>query len=173
MTKKSEGRKLRDRHKAEQDTTLDATWNEVMDMYRSNHNLISSHAVISQTLLQNRELIAALPNIVTFEANIVSLTRDLDELKGELLAIHSSHADKSGAAKPGEDFMNALNIMNAYQLWCEKYNGVVLPTVNEIIGNITVAEQRLLEKKNALDVNVITDVEVKDVPVETTENATA
>ena len=179
MTKKSDARLRRDRiagntgkvekqkqKEAKQHLQNNKCWDELNAMYDQMRQLLGKHAHLS-VLAQNKPLIAAIVDKPTLAANIRILGNDLKVLSDELGRIHSFHADKKGGADDPDEFMSTIGIFEQYNLFMERHEAVVMPTVFHIVEQFDQAE-KLLQAASRVDTSlkdpkVISDVEFTEV----------
>lgn len=120
-------------------------WDELEGIYQSCAAALIQHTVISQ-LASDHELLMCLDNPTLVAQNIRSLGQDLRTMEQELQTIHAQHAGKALGAQDGDEMMLAFTISEQYHLFMERHNGVLMPTVYEILEHFSAAEQ----KRNAL-----------------------
>ena len=176
MTKKSAARLMKDAAKAEanrrnkEGQPENTCWTDLENIYMNTVALLSSHTRLA-SLAQDKELIGYVADKVTLIGLIKSLSSDLNTMSGELKQIHDQHAGKTGGGVDGDEVMESITIYEQYNLFMERHDGVIMPTVYHITELFESAEKsRTAARKAAeaeasvLDPNVTTDVDFKEVP---------
>jgi hypothetical protein len=134
MTKKSSARLERDERskQLEIERKNNKAWDDL--------NVIYSKC-INQIFTVNNQIfeLYKIPNIVYFLENpnsttdlIRCLESDLQVMKSDLEKIKDNHSSKTGGWKEDEDFMNCLEVFEAYRAWETKFDGVIMPTVTNL-----------------------------------------
>jgi hypothetical protein len=93
---------------------------------------------------------------------INTFTNDLHVFTEQLLSIKQRHEGLTGVVKDGDELSHCLSIYNDYVIWEERVRAISFPimlTVTEYMGEWT---NKIQEREKA-DVNVITDVEAKEI----------
>ena len=173
MTKKSVARQARDaveqkNKRAKAQLKDNNCWGDLNEIYIYNMKLLMAHTELAQ-VAQDKQLLECIPDKATIVDLIRGLARDTVALSGELRDIYSNHGDKTGGSQDPNEVMRSIQIAEHYNLWVERYNAVIMPTVYQITEQLGQAEKILNQKRadaaaaDAIDPNVITDVEVKEV----------
>jgi len=173
MTKKSSARLARDAMEKKKERSKielkdNNCWGDLNDIYQKNGQMLMAHTALA-SVAQDKELLECIPDKATIVDLIRGLARDTVQLSVELKEIYSNHADKTGGSQDANEVMRSIQIAEHYNLWVERYSAVIMPTVYQITEQLGQAETILNEKRaaaaeaDALNPNVITDVEVKDV----------
>lgn len=167
MTKKSAGRLARDAAEGRQKDQLanNHCWDDLNDIHESCVRLLSEHTHLAG-YAQNKELINEVQDKETLSTNIRLLASDLQKLNGELGEIHAQHAGKTGGDQDPDVVFNTIEIYERYNLFMERHQAVVMPTVYHIIEQFTEAEKSLAAKHRAAQeqaVDVVTDVNFTEV----------
>lgn len=124
-----------------------------------------------QTLSSDPALITKVADQNLLAQNINLLKRDITSHIQRLEAIHAMHAGKRGSTVSPDDHALVIQINGRYADENEIYESTILPTVGHILEQVGAAEALLeLERKGeitlqdpkATDVNVVTDVPVKE-----------
>lgn len=107
---------------------------------------------------------------------VVSINRDISTQLTMLENTYNSHKDRSGAITDPDDMLRLLAVSEAYESIGSVFNSLIVPVsaeIMEIIGVydevVELAKQEQAAEAQAqeaavLDPNVITDVEVREVP---------
>ena len=170
MTKKSSARLMRD---AEQKQSKDymrvnKCWDELNEMYVQMTQLLGQHSALA-VFGSNVELVAMVADKETLSTNFGILANDLTTMNSELTQIHNQHANMTGGAIDPNVLMQTISIFEQYNLFMERHDAVVMPTVYHIIEQLDRAERKLIEVGKIADdltnVNVISDVEYVESPV--------
>jgi hypothetical protein len=62
----------------------------------------------------------------------------------ELEDLNKLHADKTGSVNDISELPEAIRVFEAYSFFTERHEGVVMPTVEEIIEIVQIAEDRMI-----------------------------
>jgi hypothetical protein len=171
MTKKSQGRVMRDTVKKEfgQELVTNNNWGQLQSRYDECRNLMLMHLGIGN-ILENPDIRAAITpeQDKLLSNNIRILTRDLQERAEELKRIYAIHSDKNGNADEN-DIMLSFEVMEKYTQWLALIETVVQPTVAHIleitseIEKAVAQQQALTAAQDPADTGPI-DVEYTDTP---------
>lgn len=134
-----------------------------------------------QMATQTPERRALIKDQGTLAKNIKVITKDVLHCQSQLLAIKEKHAGKTGAATTAEDIIQVMEIGELYRVAMCLYNDNVMPLIThalELLGDDEVATKDAIMEQaaqadnlerlvpsptdDATDVNVITDVVVKE-----------
>ena len=166
MTKKSQGRLLRDKIKNDfaNEFSQNRNWDEVYERHQECQQLLAMHLGVAN-ILDNPEIQSVIQPSEhrTLVDNIQLLTKDLRERINELNLIYAIHSDKRGAATE-DNIMLSFEVMEKYTAWLSLMQTNVQPTWNHILEITSVLEKRVLERQALTDPNVTSDVEFKDTP---------
>lgn len=167
MTKKSAARLARDAQRAAQKEHLETNtcWTDLEKLYCQCVGLLSSHTAI-QALSKDKDLHRYLDQPESTSARIRSLASDLKAMSIELTQIHSQHEGKSGTEKDPDEWMRAAHIGEQYTLFMERHDGVLMPTVYEILEQFNQAEIKRIRANMPTDADRAqdpTDTSVIDV----------
>jgi hypothetical protein len=155
---------------------VNTCWDDLMGVYRECARMLFQHTAVTQ-VLNDKELVGFIDDAVTFDANIKQFAADLVQMNGELQQLRALHADKTGGSEDPEVVLHSFAVYEQYKLWMTKHDGVVKPTIMHILEQTNQAELRRQAARAAqqeanpvenldagvLDVNTITDVEVREV----------
>lgn len=170
MTMKSAGRIARDAATARNKKQLaeNTCWDDLSNIYRSCTDLLQRHTHLAQ-YANNKELLAEITDTTTLAGNIRLLASDINKLASELKEIQAQHIDKTGGSPDPDEVIHSIGIFEQYNLFMERHEAVVMPTVLHILEQFDQAEHSLLKKKqaqaeqaNELDPTVVTDVQFTD-----------
>lgn len=92
---------------------------------------------------------------------VEGLTRDIGMFTEDLIKIKARHSDMSGIVKDGEDLVLCLSCFEDYYALNSRLQAVIFPALLTVTDALMEA-QTLKAQQDALDPNVITDVEVKE-----------
>jgi hypothetical protein len=164
MTKKSQGRLMRDAIKkdAKEELNQNRNWDELHERYAECRNLLLMHLAVGE-ILQRPDIQGEIykQEAQTVISNIQLLTKDLNERAQELTMIYGTHSDKTGGCDEN-DIMLSFEIMEKYTAWLSLMQANVQPTLAHIMEITSEVEKRLIAKAAVLDPNVVTDVEVTE-----------
>ena len=121
------------------------------------------------TVVDNPELFAKVSDPKALVENVELLNRDLVEHNARLDAIYAKHADKVGGVSTLEEANAVTTINGEYASAMEVYDANIAPIVSSVLDQIggtanfvaAIAEDK--EFQQLQDVNVVTDIEVKNV----------
>lgn len=101
--------------------------------------------------------------------------KDFDALSKTLVAIHDRHKEYKGGTTDEAEFALSLEIFEAYENYSVRYDSIITPNFNIIVERagfalekINQAVQQERKKAEEQNVNVVTDVQVKDITKEST-----
>lgn len=167
MTKKSEARQERDRKQVELDQQLKGNnnWSDLHEQYAASQQLLVTPGAIA-IALNNREIIACIDDLDTFNTNVRTLTGDLKSFSADLQSIYAQHKGRTGHADES-NIMDAFRIVDLYSAFNMRYQAVILPVILHILEQTNAAEKKLQEHKATL-MKVIVDsaVATTDQPVQ-------
>lgn len=169
MTKKSLARLARDAEKKRTQDQLKKNncWDDLNNIYQECCNLLGAHTHLAG-LAQNKEVIAKVGDKETLTRNLRMLAQDLGNLKSELLQIRATHEGKTGGSNDPDVVFSTIEVFERYNLFMERHEAVVMPTVYHILEQFKQAEDAVAAEKAAADANdpsVIIDVEFKEEAV--------
>jgi hypothetical protein len=181
MTKKSHGRQMRDLAKEEARKRGDGTvnpdqvnlednscWDELHQIHRDAASMLAAGGNIAHHL-RDRDLMSHVKNMQLLLENEDLLRRDMEKMNVELSEIYATHSSRTGGASDGQDLLSSYQAYEHYNLFTQRYNAVVMPTIYHLTEQIQEAENILENKRNETNVDVITDVEVKEVETVTAQ----
>lgn len=154
-------------------------WDEVNSLYIQCVKGVMSPAILGK-LAQRKDIISHIRDQNALNTRINMFKRDILTLKEELSVLHQEHSGKVGTESDPNEIMRAITISEKYTLFLQKLEATIPPTVAHIIEIFTEAELLMQQhtanveaaaKDAAIDPNVITDVEVKEI-VETKDQPT-
>jgi len=155
-------------------------YDELNTMYVNCAKGVMAPAVLSK-LAARKDIIAFIRDHQSLQLRIEMFKRDIGTLKSELSAIASEHAGKTGGTSDEDEIMAANLIGQKYQLFLERLESTIQPSIAHIFEIFTEAEVRMLDSQGKLsenglkpeqDPNVITDVSATEV-ASTAANAVA
>jgi hypothetical protein len=141
-------------------------WDDLENMYQNCVQALASPGVIG-AFSQRKDLIALVQDKQVLVARIRMLQSDTEQMRAELNAIHQQHQGKTGGSIDPDELIQAFPLYEYYQLWLQKWNANIMPTVAHILEIFTDAEIEQQRQRAAAqltpeqDPTVITDVEVK------------
>lgn len=139
MTKKSASRLARD--KAKKDLIGNSCWDDLNGIYNECARLLHSHTAIAN-YAGDRDLHRFLGDPTLTVANLRSLTKDLQQMAVELAQIKKQHEGKTGGSSNPDEVMSTFSIYEMYNLFTERHNAVLMPTVYQILEEFGEAEKR-------------------------------
>ncbi len=175
MTQKSAARQMRDAQKKQEknkgngvkdETPINTTcWTDLNNMYSQVVMLFQQHMALVP-LASDQALIEHVSDKQLLVDNITRLTTDLKTLSTELTSIHNQHKDLTGGDEDMERVWDSIKMFEQYQVFVTRYNAIIIPTavwIGEQLDGAHMAlaaqQQEQLAAEQALDKNVITDVE--------------
>lgn len=185
MSKKSAEHFARDNYTGQHQTQKkqNSCWDDLNEIHSTCVKLITSHTNLSQ-YAQDKELINAVADKATLTENIRLLAKDLGKLNEELTEIYSQHSGNTGGSQNPDVVMQSISISEHYNLFMERHEAVVMPTVMHILEQFGQAEDVINKNKHiqqwadiiakeseaaATDVSVITDVAITSETIITKE----
>lgn len=154
MTKKSLARQMRDRQAGEIKASLKESmqshpiWDEVANLSSQILSLIASYSV-SASALEVPEIAAEIKDPKSLVSTVNILAMDLKTITGDIMNLRRQHANKSGAATTPEEHMAGIQIHQEYVTFMERIEGVIQPTYQELMRQISEAEAAAREKSQA------------------------
>lgn len=143
MTRKSSSRVTRDKLKREHAEHLqnNTCWDDINEVSNDAVVLLAKHNAVAG-FLRNKPLSKFLPDVGNVSANAKLLTKDITQMRQDLEALQKLHAGKTGGDQDPDQLMHSIAIFEQYNLWMERHEAVVMPTVNAILEQYSVAEAR-------------------------------
>lgn len=148
-------------------------WDELNGIYASCAAMLHQHTALAN-LAHDKSLIAFVQDKQTLVANIRSLAQDLRYLNEELSKLYAQHQGKTKGAKDEAEMMQAFTISEQYNLFMERHNGVVMPTVwhiLEVFNQAEIAREAVVQGKvneaRAQDPNDTAPIDVEARPLTT------
>lgn len=148
------------------------SWDDLSELY----NNLAKRLVVNYEelirLFKTPGLIMFLENEEFKETKILfeGIGRDFDQLSNALKLIHNRHKDYSGAAKNQDEMLLSIEIFEAYSNYTIRYDAIITPTYNTIVeragkalGKINEAVVQEEKRHEDLNVNVVKDVEYREV----------
>lgn len=151
MTLKSAARLARDAKKQRNTEQLEKNtcWDDLNSMYAGCSQLLHRHTHLAQ-FSKDTELITEVVDKTTLVSNIRLLAADLQKMSSELTEISIQHSEQTGGSDDPDVVMKSINIFEQYNLFMERHEAVVMPTVHHILEQFDQAEHALLRKRQAL-----------------------
>lgn len=144
------------------DTTSHQTWEQLEDMYQATGSgIIEIGEQVNEAIRSINEI--GITGDQELVVTVNGLTRDIGMFSEDLLKIRGRHSDMSGVVKDGEDLILCLSCFEDYYALNGRLKAVIFPallTVTDALNNAKSIKAAL----DAVDPNVITDVEVKETP---------
>ncbi len=143
-------------------------WDDAKEHYVKSINAIAQvEGTLRDTLVGfvgDKEKLSHIKDEKALADNIVILTKDIEEHAKKLNDIYSKHSDRSGGTVTPDEHMELLHIHGEYADALEVYQANIIPTVAFILEQVGAAEELIIASNaaGATDVNVITDVEIKE-----------
>lgn len=144
MTRKSQARVERDikEQKAQEALRNNTCWDDLNVISADAVMLMQKHVMIAG-LLRNKDLNGFLPNVESVVANAKLLDKDVKALTADLEGLKALHADKTGGTDDPDVVMHTIGIFEQYQLFLERHEQIIMPTVSAILEQYNQAETRL------------------------------
>ena len=117
-------------------------WDDLNQISGAANELMQRHLVIAG-MMRNKELCAFLTDAKSVASNGKLLAKDIGTLAHELAALQSLHAEKTGGTDDPDVVMHTIGIYEQYQLFLERHEAVVMPTIGAILEQFHIAEERL------------------------------
>lgn len=89
--------------------------------------------------LQDKELIARIPDQARFNRLASTLDRDLRDMTRDFRSINSQHQGRSGTTADPTEVMRAIDIQEQYVEWASQFDDVVIPTFTDMLEMIKAA----------------------------------
>jgi len=173
MTKKSYNRQMRDELKARQDDATaelanNTSWDELRNIYGQCCSLLKN-AVDASQLMKRQDIFDACTRLDEALGLISALKNDLPAMLEEVNAIWAIHSARSGRAEV-EDILLTFEIYEKYQLWIERYNAIIVPTMGHLLEITNEAEVAIIAKNQEITAAPVEIVEEQaEVAAETKE----
>lgn len=170
MTKKSHARLVRDgkmkdaRTEAASQIQGNAIYDDIREVYTN----------CAKTLISYNEALAVVcePSLIPHmddsqKQKIVLLTNsiknDIDVFVNDLVAINAPFKDKTGGEPKVEDFLETIGVIDQFAEFVGRCKGTLDPTFASLAAEVSIIVDSLPTKKeeDLLDVNVVSDAEVK------------
>ena len=157
MTQKSLGRKHRDYMKKQRDEqtkrleenkdaireSQGAVWDTLKDLNTQCLTSLATTARIGK-IINDKELLAAVPDKETFAVNARQLVNDLTRLRSEAESIGDLHRDRAGDLTDDDVLsLEFMQISEKYAQWNTQAEALVTPTVMVLLEQVGEAEQIL------------------------------
>lgn len=130
--------------------TPNTFWDDAEALYRKSVLAIDkTHGELAQhlhMLINNDELYAKITDAAGLLTNVRIMTRDIDEHRNRLEAIHARHAGRRGTTLTRDDNTNVIQIHGQYTDALEIFENTIMPTVSHIFEQIGAAEDVLREE---------------------------
>lgn len=155
-------------------------YDELNAMYVNCAKGVMAPAILSK-LAARKDIIAFIRDHASLQLRIEMFKRDIVTLKAELSAIAAEHAGKQGGTADEDEIMAANLIGQKYELFLERLESTIQPSIAHIFEIFTEAEVRMLDAQGKLSENglkpeqdpaVVTDVSSTEV-ANTAANAVA
>lgn len=170
MTKKSAARQERDRKEKQADSYLknNTAWDELNQIGESIGQMLHDEAGGMAQMFSVPELLVSIQDPLEVASRLKALDSDVNTFSNALEAIKKLHEDKAGSAKTAEENMSTIAIAEQYIQLEASYRATVFPNILFLSEKASEAVESVRAKlaSQATDVNVITDVAVKETPVE-------
>lgn len=144
MTRKSFARVERDikLEKAQQALKNNTCWDDLQQVFFSANELMQKHLVVAG-MLRNKELNAYLVDVKAVIENSKILEKDVKLLAADLTALYALHSDKTGGTDDPDVVMHTIGIYEQYQLFIQRHEALIMPTLGSILEQYHIAETRL------------------------------
>lgn len=167
MTKKSPARIARDDLKKN-----NKCWDELKDIAaKSAQALITVNRNLAD-IYKTEHLINFIEKKNEVKVTLRGLAGDLTHFSEDLNRIFNTHKDRSGGFTTEEDFAASVTVFEEYMAYQTRYDSVVLPSVQFLMDQAALAEQKIIEAvakkqeeekaKELVDPNVISDAVIKN-----------
>lgn len=144
------------------DTSNNQTWEQLEDMYQATGaGIVEIGTQVNEAIKSINEI-----GIVGDQELVVTvngLTRDIEMFSEDLLKIRGRHSDMSGVVKDGEDLVLCLSCFEDYYALNGRLKAVIFPALLTVTDALHKA-QAIKAAMDAIDPNVVTDVEIKETP---------
>jgi len=134
-------RKIREK-KAQEALKSNTCWDDLNQISGAANELMQRHLVIAG-MMRNKELCAFLVDAKSVASNGKLLAKDITTLAHELATLQSLHVEKSGGTDDPDVVMHTISIYEQYQLFLERHEAVVMPTIGALLEQFHIAEERL------------------------------
>lgn len=171
MTKKSAARVERDLQNKKTDAYLknNTAWDELNQIGQGIGEMLHAEAGGMAEVFSIPELMVALEDPLEVASRLKALNSDVNTFSSTLEAIKKLHEGKSGSAKSTEENMRTIGIAEQYIQLEASYRATVFPNILFLSEKASEAVEKTRAKlaEQATDVNVVTDVVIKEIPVAT------
>lgn len=113
--------------------TGDGAWDSLNQLYQSCLGMAAQPANV-MLLTQNQEAVARIDNPGALLEQMKILDKDVKEFNRQLREIYDKHANRSGNSQSPDELMLTIRLGEEYQTWQNRYNQVVMPTVETILN---------------------------------------
>lgn len=146
-------------------------WKEVEDLYQSiGLAIIGIGTQINTTInfinnIASESTVDMKSDVDEITQAVAGIKRDIDSFTNDLVSIHERHTHRTGKVDAGEDMMLCMSVFNDYVILNDRFRSLTFPpmlTITENMMNISSKFKKEQAEKQIQDVNVVTDVEVKE-----------
>lgn len=134
------------------------------------HDVEGQLAEQLSVIVETPELASLIKDPQQLSDNITLLNKDINDHVSRLNAVRENHKDKTGGIKSPEEGIEVIQINGKYQEVMEIYNANIVPVICHILEQIAPAQEVMTQalqsvqgQHELLDVNVVSDVQVKEV----------
>lgn len=141
MTRKTSNRlkRVAAEKEAEEKLKNNTCWDDLHGIHGECLVLMSKHLIIAG-YLRNKALNNFLPEPARVASNARLLAKDSSTLKDDLEALKKQIENKRGGSSDPDEVMASIVIYEKYQLWMQRHEAVLLPTIDAILEQYTIAE---------------------------------
>lgn len=168
MTKKSAARVQRDLQgkKADEYLKNNTAWDELNNISQGIGEMLVAEAGGMAELFSIPELMLSMEDPLEVASRLKALDSDVNTFSSTLTAIKTLHEGMSGSAKTTEENMRSIGIAEQYIQLEASYRATVFPNILFLSEKASEAVENVRAKlaQQATDVNVVTDVAIKEAP---------
>jgi hypothetical protein len=103
-------------------------WNDLDELYARLVPLCTFPARLG-TLLGDRDVVAALPDVKAVTERAKIFAADLDVYARRLMGIHARHRGRTGPITNADENLVSIQIFEAYVQWEASYQSVIMPNL--------------------------------------------
>ncbi|SAL86660.1 hypothetical protein AWB67_07250 [Caballeronia terrestris] len=114
-------------------------WDDLNGDYQDMSGTLLRHTMVSE-VLRDQDLHGFIEDKTTFKTNVNLFASDLRQLSNDLMELRKLHAGKSGGSEDAEEVLHSIHIYEQYNLWMQRNDGVLMPTVYHVLEATNKAE---------------------------------
>lgn len=173
---RNEAQKLMDGIYATGNEKKQQTWDDLTGLYQSLMNAIVTANSETIKMLRIEGILSFIEDKAATKVAINGLENDIKAFTNELNNIYNLHKGRTGPVNMEGDLTICFSIFENYMAFQTRYHAVIIPTVELIAEQCSIAAKRMTEyvathsqeqvQADLQDPNVVSDIEVKQVHVD-------